>query len=81
MSFLHVREEHCPVSLSEKKPGCPVNIRMLVMAYGAISGNKCPSQFPPFLSIHILPFTPIPFNYYVELFCRDSEAPFAEGMV
>lgn len=54
MSLLHVREEHSPVSLSEKKTSCPVNIRTLVMAYGTMSGNKCPSQSSS-LSFHSQP--------------------------
>jgi len=82
MSFLHVREEYSPVSLSEKKTGCPVNIRMLVMAYSTISGKKMPFPFFlfffPFTSFLSFPF-PLPIN--VEFFCKDSEAPFARGMV
>lgn len=54
MSLLHVREEHSPVSLSEKKTGCPAIIRMLVMAYSTISGNKCPSHSSS-LSFHSRP--------------------------
>lgn len=80
MLDLHVREVHFPFSPSEQKPGGPVNILMLVMAYGTISVNKCPSCSSPFFPIHILSFTPISFNYHIELFCKDSEAPFAKGM-
>lgn len=47
MLSLHVRKEHSSASSSERKRGGPVNVLMLVMAYGTVWVNKCPSlSFP-----------------------------------
>lgn len=78
MPFLCVREEHSPVSFSEKEAGCHVNILLLLMADGPISVNAF-LILPAFFPIPSLLFPPFPLAITLSHSVTTQKLPLQRG--